>query len=65
MLILVLVGIPMLPLLIAGDRGRWEAWAFVIVSVLAFVLSRWLAARHHPNLLAERARSMHHEDTKA
>jgi protein-S-isoprenylcysteine O-methyltransferase Ste14 len=64
MLVLVLIVIPMLPLLMTGDWGWWEAWAYVVVSIVGFVLSRWLAARRHPDLLAERARFMDHEDAK-
>ena len=64
MLILVLIVIPMLPLLISRRWGWWEAWAYVIVSIVGFVLSRWLAGRRHPDLLTERARFMEHEDAK-
>jgi cytochrome c-type biogenesis protein CcmH/NrfG len=54
-LVFVLFVVPMLPLLITGKWGWWEAWTYVIVSIVGFVLSRALAARHHPDLLAERA----------
>lgn len=64
MLILVLIVIPMLPLFITGNWGWWEAWAYVVVSIAGFVLSRWLAARRHPDLIAERARFMEHADAK-
>ncbi len=64
MLILVLIVIPMLPLFITGNWGWWEAWAYVVVSIVGFVLSRWLAARRHPDLLVERAQFMEHEDAK-
>ena len=64
MLILVLIVIPMLPLFITGNWGWWEGWAYVTVSIVGFVLSRWLAARRHPDLIAERARFMDHKDAK-
>jgi len=58
------VFIPFLPLLISGDWRWWEAWVFAIVSILGFAISRALASRRHPDLIAERARIMQHEDTK-
>lgn len=64
MLILVLIVVPMLPLLITGKWDWWEAWAYVAVSIVGFALSRWLAARRHPDLIAERARFMEHADAK-
>jgi protein-S-isoprenylcysteine O-methyltransferase Ste14 len=36
-----------------------------MLSILGFVLSRALAARRHPDLIAERARFMQHEDAKS
>lgn len=63
MLVFVVV-IPGLPLLISQRWGWWEAWAYVIICVLGFAVSRWLAARRHPDLLAERARSMQLEGAK-
>ena len=64
MLLLVVVAVPMLPLLISRRWDWWEAWAFAAVSVLSFAVSRALAARRHPDLLAERARLMRHDDAK-
>lgn len=64
MLLRVLIVIPMLPLIISGRWGWWEAWAYVLVSAVGFVLSRWLAARRHPDLIAERARFMQQDDAK-
>jgi hypothetical protein len=58
------VVIPCLPLLISWRWDWWEAWVYALVSLLGFALSRALAARRHPDLLAERARFMQHEDTK-
>jgi protein-S-isoprenylcysteine O-methyltransferase Ste14 len=63
-LVFVLFVIPMVPLLITGKWGWWEGWTYVIVSMVGFVLSRALAARHHPDLLAERAHYNEHGDTQ-
>ena len=59
------VVIPFLPLLISRRWDWWEAWIYAIISILAFVISRVLAARRHPDLLAERARFMQHENAKS
>jgi protein-S-isoprenylcysteine O-methyltransferase Ste14 len=58
------VVIPFLPLLISWRWDWWEAWVFAIICILGFAISRALAARRHPDLLAERARFMQHEDAK-
>jgi protein-S-isoprenylcysteine O-methyltransferase Ste14 len=59
-----IVVIPFLPLLISRDWDWWEAWVYAIIGILGFAISRVLAARHHPDLLAERARFLQHEDAK-
>ncbi len=59
-----IVVIPFLPLLISRDWGWWEAWVYAIIGILGFAISRVLAARRHPDLLAERARFLQHEDAK-
>jgi protein-S-isoprenylcysteine O-methyltransferase Ste14 len=56
--------VPFLPLLISRDWGWWQAWSYALVGILGFVVSRVLAARRHPDLLAERAKFMQHEDIK-
>jgi protein-S-isoprenylcysteine O-methyltransferase Ste14 len=56
------VVIPFLPLLISLRWDWWEAWVYAIIYILGFVLSRVLAAQRHPDILAERARFMGHED---
>jgi len=58
------VVIPFLPLLISRRWDWWEAWVYAIICILGFAISRVLAARRHPDLLAERARFMQHEDAK-
>ncbi len=56
--------IPFLPLLISGRWDWWEAWVFAIIWIMGFGVSRALAARRHPDLIAERARLLQHEDAK-
>lgn len=63
MLFFILV-IPFLPLLISWHWGWWEAWVYAIIAVLGFVVSRILAARRHPDLIAERAKMLQHEDAE-
>jgi protein-S-isoprenylcysteine O-methyltransferase Ste14 len=63
-LLFFIVFIPCLPLLVSGRWDWWEAWVYAILSVFAFVISRVLAARRHPDLIAERARFMQHENAK-
>jgi len=62
--LLFVVFVPFLPLLLSGRWKWWEAWAYAAVTILGFVISRFLAARRHPDILAERARFMQHEDAK-
>ncbi|WP_343410713.1 hypothetical protein [Candidatus Amarolinea dominans] len=50
-----IVVIPFLPLLVSWRWDWWEAWAYAAISILGFAISRALAARRHPDLLAERA----------
>lgn len=64
-LLFFVVVIQFLPLLISWRWGWWEAWAFALLGVLGFAISRALAARRHPDLLAERARVMRHENAKS
>lgn len=59
------VVIPFLPLLISRRWDWWEAWAYAVICILGFAISRALAARRNPGLLAERARFMQHEDAKS
>jgi protein-S-isoprenylcysteine O-methyltransferase Ste14 len=60
-----IVVIPFLPLLIAWRWDWWEAWVYALTCILGFVISRALAARRHPDLLAERARFTQHKDAKS
>ncbi len=63
-LLLLVVLLPFLPLLISWRWDWWEAWAYAILFILGFAVSRGLAVRRHPDLLAERVRLMHHENVK-
>ena len=58
------VVIPFLPLWISWRWGWWEAWGYALVNIFGFAISRALAARRHPDLLAERARFMQHANVK-
>lgn len=57
-----IIVIPFLPLLISQRWNWWEAWAYAVICIAGFALSRGLAARRNPDILAERARFMQHED---
>jgi protein-S-isoprenylcysteine O-methyltransferase Ste14 len=63
-LLLFIVVVPFLPLLISCRWGWWEAWVYAIISIAGFAISRVLAARRHPDLIAERAHSMQQENVK-
>jgi protein-S-isoprenylcysteine O-methyltransferase Ste14 len=64
-LLFFIVLIPFLPLLISWHWDWWEAWVYAILSILSFVVSRLLVARRHPDLIAERARTLQHENVQA
>jgi protein-S-isoprenylcysteine O-methyltransferase Ste14 len=60
-----IVLVPFLPLLISLKWDWWQAWVYGLIGVLGFVISRLLVNRRHPDLIAERAKFMQHEDTKS
>lgn len=60
-----IVVVPSLPLLISWRWDWWEAWVYTATSILGFAVSRALAARQHPDLLAERARYLGHENAES
>jgi protein-S-isoprenylcysteine O-methyltransferase Ste14 len=62
-LLFVLV-LPFLPLIISGQWNWWEGWAYGVLGFVSFVISRVLAARINPDLLAERAKFLKHEDAQ-
>ena len=65
LMVLVVFVFPLLPMLISGQWEWWEAWAYALLSMLGFVISRALAARRHPDILMERARSIELQDAKS
>ncbi len=62
--LLFVVVVPFLPLLISRQWDWWEAWIYAVVCILGFVISRTLAERRNPGLLAERGRMLQHDDAK-
>ncbi len=62
-MLIFIVGVPLLPLVISRRWDWWEAWVFAAANIFGFVISRFLAARRHPDLLAERSRFMQQADT--
>lgn len=52
--------LPFIPLLIARDWGWWEGWAYGVLGLGSFVVSRYLAAQKSPGILAERSKFMQH-----
>ena len=58
------VVVPLLPLLISRQWGWWEGWTFAMIFIVGFAVSRTLASRRNPDILAERARFMRHENAK-
>lgn len=61
-LIIFIVVIPFLPLLISRSWDWWEAWVYGFINIAGFAVSRALAARRYPDLIAERAQFMRHEN---
>ncbi len=64
-MVIVVVLAPFIPLIISGQWDWWQAWAYAVVSILAFVISRLFVRRKHPDLITERARFMDAKDTKS
>jgi protein-S-isoprenylcysteine O-methyltransferase Ste14 len=65
LLLIAIVIMPMLPLIISWRWDWWEAWVYVLMSILGFAVSRILAARRNPDLIKERAHYLDHKDTAA
>ncbi len=59
-----IVVIPFIPLLITRDWDWREAWLYAALYIFGFFISRGLAARRHPDLIAERAKFLRHADAK-
>lgn len=64
-LVFILILFPMAPMIISGAWNWWEAWAYLVINVLGFIVSRVLAARRNPDIIAERARSMELQGAKS
>lgn len=64
-MLLTVVVMPMLPLLVSRQWNWVEAWIYAAICIPGFVLSRVLAARRNPGLLAERARFGGQDDAKS
>ena len=54
--------VPLLPMIISGRWGWWQAWVYAAVNIVGFVVSRYLASRKHPDILQERAKTFEHRD---
>lgn len=54
--------VPFLPLLISWQWDWWEAWFYALVSILGFIISRYLAWRRNPDILAERSKFLQHDN---
>jgi protein-S-isoprenylcysteine O-methyltransferase Ste14 len=63
-LLVFIVLVPFLPIIIAWKWNWWQAWAYGLIGVLGFIISRILVNMRHPDLIAERAKFMQHKDTK-
>jgi len=63
-LFIIIVVVPLVPMIISGVWDWWEAWAYAMINILGFVVSRVLAARRNPDIITERARSMELQDAK-
>jgi len=64
-MLLTVVVMPMLPLLVSRQWNWVEAWIYAAICIPGFVLSRVLAARRNPGLLADRARFGGQDDAKS
>lgn len=64
-LIIVVLVAPFIPMIISGQWSWWQAWAYALVSILGFVVSRIIVNRVHPDLIQERARFLNAKDTKS
>lgn len=63
-LVIIVVIAPLLPMIVSGEWGWWQAWAYAVASILSFAVSRAIVARRNPDLIAERAHFMEAKDTK-
>lgn len=59
------LALPFSLFLIAGRWNWWQAWVYILVSMLASLISRQLVIKKHPDLLFERAKFTSHEGVPA
>ncbi len=64
-LLIVVIITPLLPILISQKWDWTEAWIYAGIQILGFIISRALAAKAHPDILQERAKSLERENTKS
>jgi protein-S-isoprenylcysteine O-methyltransferase Ste14 len=64
-MVLVVFGVPLLPMIISAQWRWWEAWIYALLNIIGFLASRVWAGRRHPDILEERARSMQLAGAKA
>lgn len=57
--------LPFLPILISQAWDWWEGWAYGVLGLGSFIISRYLAARKTPDIIAERAKFMKHENAQS
>lgn len=57
--------LPFLPLLISHAWGWREGWAYGVLGLGSFIISRFLAARKNPGILAERSKFMQHKNAQS
>jgi protein-S-isoprenylcysteine O-methyltransferase Ste14 len=62
--VIVVLIAPFIPMIVSGAWNWAEAWAYALLSILSFVVSRLIAGRRHPDLIRERARFLEAQDTK-
>lgn len=53
---LIVILLPLSVFLIAGRWNWWQIWVYLIVTILAAVISRQIALKNHPDLIQERAK---------
>lgn len=63
MIVFILI-MPFITILISWKWDWWEAWAYGILSVVGFAVSRRLAVQRNPDIMAERASYGKQEDTQ-
>jgi protein-S-isoprenylcysteine O-methyltransferase Ste14 len=56
--------LPLLPIFISGKWNWWEVWGYAVLSIVSFILSRYIAGKKNPGLLAERAKYTEHDDAE-